>query len=93
MDGADEEIKDASDVFAKMTLMKEKMELEKLRVDTNKIKINLISEIKNQIANIQDLRRSVTKAVYKGDTTSVIKDFMFDKLLEKVKSEGYERKK
>jgi len=85
MNRIDDEIDQTDDNFNKMSFLKEKMEMQKLKADTNKVVIDLADKIKKQVESIHDLRTAVTKAVYKGESTSRIREFIFDKLLAKVR--------
>lgn len=79
--------KNSDDVYIRMELMKEKLNLQKQKLSVAESIANLVPKIEKHVETIQNLRRKVTKAIYEGDVSNKLNDFLFDKLFEEVKYE------
>jgi hypothetical protein len=82
----DREIAGAEDVYARMELMKEKLFLQKEKMIISKTITDVFPKLEKTVESLINLRKKVTKAVYKGESAGAhtAKKFLLDDLMEEL---------
>ena len=86
LDEIDSEIKGAADVYARMELMKEKLFLQKEKMAISKTITDVFPKLEKTVESLINLRKKVTKAVYKGESAgaNIAKKFLMDNLMDEL---------
>lgn len=77
-------IKQSKDVGEKIELMAQKMKLQEAKLKINSNVTDLISKMEKQIESVKLLRERVTKAVYSGEVSAKIDNFLIDRIIDEL---------
>ena len=81
----DKEIKQADEIERKVLLMRTKLDLQEQKMKISKMIMDMMPKLEKTVETAMLLRRKVTKAIYKGESSdSTIVEFLYDKLMDEL---------
>jgi len=84
----DVSIKASDKIEKKVDLMKIKLDFQEQKMKISKSIVDTLPKVEKAIETVLNLRKKVTKAVFKGESTdSVIGEFLYDKLMNELSYE------
>ncbi len=84
----DIEIKRADNIDRKVDLLTMKMEMQEKQLKMSTALIKIIPQLEKTIETTISLRKKVTTAIYKGESTAnIIGEFLYDKLMDEIEYE------